>query len=245
VESEIRRGCVRLGLVDQEAGLELEVASRTDAGVHARANVLTLEVDLPGPKLLRALNSVAPDLWFTHAAPVAREFRVRSAQRRWYRYLEPDPIGRRADWYAAARPFRGPVDVRSFARGLPPGVPCVRDLEPIRLHFSRGMLVLDIRGRSFVWGMVRKIVAALRAHAAGTLSVDAIGAAVRGERRLTLSYAEPERLILWEVRHGIRWTVRADQGTRSQALRFVRETQAVRVRTELLGSLAPWPRPRR
>jgi len=209
--------------------------------VHARGNALVLEASVPGPALLGALNAIAPDIWFTRAAQVPEEFRVRSARERWYRYFETGPVGRRRDWVAAAARFRGPIDVRSFSRGLPPTVPCVRDVAPIRLRFHDDMLLLDVRGRSFVWGMVRKIVAALRAHAAGTLSLEAIDAAVSGERRLSLPLAEPDRLVLWEVRHTVRWTARSGAATRGRAHRFSAETDRARVRVRVMEALDPMP----
>ncbi|HTT26719.1 MAG TPA: hypothetical protein VMH90_07160 [Thermoplasmata archaeon] len=237
MESEIRRGAVRLGLVETEASLRLEVASRTDRGVHARANALVLDAAVPGHALLGALNGIAPDLWFDRAAQVPTDFRVRSARRRMYRYFEPDPVGRRRDWAAAAALFHGSIDVRSFGRGLPMDRPCLRDLEAIRLHWEAGFLVLDVRGRSFVWGMVRKIVGALRAHAAGTLPLPEIQAALQGELRLSLPMAEPESLVLWEVQHGIRWTVPYTGRPRARMRRCTAEVRAARARVRVLEAL--------
>ncbi|MCI4366878.1 MAG: hypothetical protein L3K08_03915, partial [Thermoplasmata archaeon] len=106
------------------------------------------------------------------------------------------------------------------------------------------VLVLDIRGRSFVWGMVRKIVSALRAHATGGISLSEIESAIRGEERLSLPLAEPDRLVLWEVRHGVRWTDRALGGNRRQDRRFLAETEHARIRRKVLMAIAPWPKER-
>lgn len=228
-----------MGLVDREEDLHLEVASRTDRGVHARANALTLEAQVPGVALLGALNGIAPDIWFLRAVRVPAEFRVRSAEGRWYRYFEPEPVGRLRDWSEAAALFRGSVDVRSFGRGLPVGRPCLRDLDSVRVRRKDGLLILDVRGRSFVWGMVRKIVAALRSHAEGKLSLGEIERALRGEDRLTLPMAEPDGLVLWEVLHRVRWSVRSDGRTRPRMRRFEAEARAARVRARVIDALAP------
>jgi tRNA U38,U39,U40 pseudouridine synthase TruA len=86
--------------------------------------------------------------------------------------------------------------------------------------------------------MVRKVVAAMRAHAEGDLSLSDLEAAIRGERRLPLPLAEPERLVLWEVRHGVRWTVRGPPRTRAQRKRSHSEDEALRARREVMRALA-------
>jgi len=235
VEGEIRAGLARFG-ADPDR-IALEVASRTDRGVSARANVLTLRSALAGPTLLRALNGISPELFFSAATPVDDSFRVRHARYRVYRYFDPRPVRaprRRAD---AARQFRGLVDVRSIARGVPPERPRWQPIESVTSHAWRTGTLLEVRAPSFVWGMVRKIVAALREVDDGRLSLADLRAALKGRERLTLPLAEPEPLVLWDVRYPIRWTVRWTGPNRYQQEREDTTERALWARTEVLRAL--------
>lgn len=65
--------------------------------------------------------------------------------------------------------------------------------------------MIEVRAPSFVWGMVRKIVAALREVDAERLSIARLRDAVEGATRLPLPLAEPEPLVLWEVEYPMAW----------------------------------------
>jgi tRNA pseudouridine38-40 synthase len=207
VEGEIRSGLVRLGISEDADEAKLAVSSRTDRGVSARGNALALTSSLPPSALLRALNGISPEIWFTHLAEVPDGFRPRAASQRWYRYWERPAQQVPPAWAAASRAFSGRIDVRSFGRDVPAARPTHRDVDSVEPTVDDGWLVLDVRARSFVWGMVRKIVAALREVEAGALTVAELREAIAGERRLTLPLAEPDRLVLWETSYPIEWTV--------------------------------------
>lgn len=205
VEGEIGRGIVRRGIASSGAAARMEVGSRTDRGVSAVGNALTLSSSFGPAALLRALNGTAPDIAFFAATEVPETFRVRTAIRRVYRYFEPAGNCDFDVWQKNARLFSGRIDVRSLGRGLPPGAPVWRSVESVTVTRVAGGAMVELRAPSFVWGMVRKIVAALREVETGRLSVERLGRAVRGEVRLTLPMAEPEPLVLWEVEFGLPW----------------------------------------
>jgi tRNA pseudouridine38-40 synthase len=205
VEGEIRDGVRRLRLLSSSAEPWLDVASRTDRGVSARANALAIRSDLPGPALLRALNGIAPEIFFRRASIVPEEFRVRAALGRWYRYFETRKICSVERWHDAARLFHGRIDVRSLGRGLPSHSAVWREVSSVKVRRIPEGLRVDLRAPSFVWGMVRKIIAALRAADSGVLPLAVLSEALHGRRRLTLPLAEPESLVLWEVRYPVRW----------------------------------------
>ncbi|HVT41421.1 MAG TPA: tRNA pseudouridine(38-40) synthase TruA [Acidimicrobiales bacterium] len=146
-------GALRLAL-ERTARLpeapQLTCAGRTDAGVHARGQVV--HVDLPtipydGPGLARALNrQLAPEVVVRRAEEVGPGFDARrSATGRSYRYLvwnapEPDPLLARIAWHVrdpldlvsmrtASDVLLGSHDFRSFCRrppGADAGEPIVR-----------------------------------------------------------------------------------------------------------------------
>ncbi len=237
VEGEILRRLVRMGIAPSAEAARLEVASRTDRGVSARANALALTTDVPGNALLRSLNGLSTEVTCSAAAPVPEEFRVRRAVRRTYRYFEPGAGHHVERWERAARIFSGPVDVRSFGRGLPIAQPAVRTVESVTIQSVDEGIVVEVRAPSFVWGMVRKIIAALREHDAGRVTLARLQAAVRGQERLTLPLAEPEGLVLWEVEYPFPWTIYWAGPNRHQQDRLEGLNRTLWVRSRVLKAL--------
>lgn len=195
----------RRGIVPARGAARLEVASRTDRGVSARANAFGLTSELPASALLRRLNTIAPEIFCTAASEVPADFRVRKPQRRVYRYFEPSPAGQDPAAEAALPLFQGRIDVRSFGRGLTTTGPVWREIESVTRRVHGPGSVLEVRAPSFVWGEVRKIVGAIREVAAGRLALPRLEAALQGRARLTLPMAEPDGLILWEVEYPVPW----------------------------------------
>ncbi len=237
VEGEIRRGLVRKGVGPSLEAAELEVASRTDRGVSAVGNVLAVTSPRTGPVLLRSLNGMAEDLFFTAATPAPEGLRVRAATSRVYRYFEPADDWDLDRWRATARLFSGEIDVRSLGRGLAPEVPVRRSVDVVRVDRSGPVFSIEIRARSFVWGMVRKIVAALREVDRGRLSPARLAAALAGTERLTLPLAEPGPLVLWEVQYGIPWQFAWSGPNRHQAQARRAADRALVARREVLRAL--------
>ncbi len=237
VEGEILRGLETQGLGSEDRPASLEVASRTDRGVSARGNALLLRSALPGAPLLRALNGISPEIFFVRAAPVSDTFRVRSTSGRVYRYFDPRPVPLRARREAAMEVLRGAIDARSFGRGLPSNEPCWRTVDSLSSRPTRGGTVVEVRAPSFVWGMVRKMVAALRQVDEGALSIEQLRAAAQGRVRLTLPLAEPEPLVLWDVAFPIRWEFAWRGPNRHQTRHWAGERTALWARRRVLDAV--------
>lgn len=237
IEGELLRGLVRLKIVSSAEAARLAVASRTDRGVSARANALALSTDMSSQVLLRSLNGISTDLAFLAATPVSEDFGVRRAVRRTYRYFEPGKGRHPERWERAARLFSGMIDVRSFGRGLPAGVPTERFVESVTVTALNEGLMVEIRAPSFVWGMVRKVIAALREYDEGRLTLARLEAATRGQERLTLPLADPEGLVLWDVEMPVPWTLRWDGPNRHQRARMSALADSLWVRSEVLTAL--------
>ncbi len=203
----------------------------------ARGNALALSAPLPGGPLLRALNGIAPDLFFSHAREVPDGFRPRRALGRWYRYFEPARGRNPAVWQTAASALVGRIDVRSFGRGLPSGAPVWRDVTRVDVRTAGAFLEVDIEAPSFVWGMVRKIVAGLRAVEDGTLALADLAAAARGETRLMLPLAAAEGLVLWEVLYPEPWDGPEFVPTRRQRAARERTVKLARLRERVVSEL--------
>jgi len=152
----------------------LTCAGRTDAGVHARGQVV--HVDLPaalpydGPGLARALNrQLAPEVVVRRAEEVGTGFDARrSATGRSYRYLvwnapEPDPLLSRIAWHVrdpldlvsmrtASDVLLGSHDFRSFCRrrpGTDGTEPIVRRVTQARWRVDEEPEAADAAGPGF------------------------------------------------------------------------------------------------
>jgi tRNA pseudouridine38-40 synthase len=174
VERELRTALGRLF-----AGVDaLAVAGRTDTGVHACGNVVSVDVD-GGPPVARAaeaLNVELPDdVAVVAAAEVAPDFHARhSARSRSYRYRiwrrrEPSPFEHRRSWWVpraldeerlaeSADLLLGEHDFRAFTPTETQHQVFVRVVESAA-WFRRGdALELEITADSFLRHMVRTLV---------------------------------------------------------------------------------------
>ena len=200
----------------------VQVAGRTDAGVHARGQVA--HVDLPAdvagdPLLLRRLNGLLPDdVRVRRAAPAPDGFDARfSALSRTYRYRvadgpeHADPLRRRdvLTWArpldeqtmtAAGAPLLGEHDFAAYCRHRE-GATTVRAL--LELAWSRGadgLLVLTVRADAFCHSMVRSLVGAMLAVGDGRRAPQWPGTLLdRSARADDVAVAPPHGLVLEHV----------------------------------------------
>jgi len=166
-------------LVSERTDFELYGSGRTDAGVHALAQVahLDLETKLGPLPLVQALNDRLPaDIHVLSAEKVPRAFHARhDAVSRSYLYQ----ISRRRT--AFAKPFvwwiKDPLDVARMRQALPhlQGMKDFRSftdadpdegstrvlLDAIEIAEEGALVLIRVRGSHFLWKMVRRIVGVL------------------------------------------------------------------------------------
>ena len=224
VEGTLVAALARVLRIEPDA-LGLVCAGRTDAGVHARGQVVTVDVPTEGvldlDRLRGALNKMlGPEIVVRActAAPEGFDAR-RSARWRTYRYTivnrpEPDPFRARYAWWVpeplevaqlrlAADPFVGEHDFASFCRKGPEGSTTVRTVLSSRWlapGLEEGVLTYEIRARAFCWQMVRSIVGTLVEAGAGRRRPGEMLAILHsGDRSHAGRLAPPHGLCLWEV----------------------------------------------
>ena len=197
----------------------LTVAGRTDAGVHARGQVV--HADLPEPPVRHRLNRVLPpDIRVKTIAQVAEGFDARfSALWRRYSYRvcdDPavaDPLRRRDTlWYprpldvdamnAAAAALTGEHDFAAFCRRRE-GATTVRALHELRWTRNSDLTTIaHVIADAFCHNMVRALVGALLAVGDGSQPPDwparVLAARTRDPR---VRVVQPHGLCLEEVRY--------------------------------------------
>lgn len=207
VHSELAQALQKLGASEPR----LAWAGRTDAGVSARGNVVAFDDPPVSPDaLLPGLSFRMEDVWAWAWAEVTTGFEPRHARRRWYRYhLRTDLEAKRID--DALQPFVGTHDFTGFAR-LEPGVDPRRTVFEATARREGAFVLVDVRGESFLWNQVRRMVEAARRTASGELGADAIVATLEAAKPAELGTAPPAPLVLMDVEHaGVEWNVAPDR----------------------------------
>jgi len=216
VQGEIERV---LAAISGGERVKVDGAGRTDAGVHARGQVIAFTYDgrLGRDELRDAINGLlAPDVSISSLRRVASDFRPRHrARSREYRYViwngPRSPLRERYAYGVhralnvermreAAEVFVGRHDFSPFG-GF--------DRQPVRtLHRvdvrSQGELItIVVIGDAFLRGMVRRITAALIRVGKGKASVADVRAALTANAPAFKGEAAPARgLTLWNVPMG-------------------------------------------
>jgi tRNA pseudouridine38-40 synthase len=171
----------------------LSVAGRTDAGVHARGQVVSFDADLDDlARLQRQLNSMlGPEVVVTEARGAPEGFDARfSATAREYRYRIDtgsfaDPFSARWVWHregapsvprmrAAAALLVGEHDFASFCRRPPNDGSTTRRIERLTVSRDGERVEISVRANAFLHQMVRALVGTLVVVGDGRLEPDGV-----------------------------------------------------------------------
>ena len=206
-----RQGGLRTVQAEIEVALEqlfggptpLTVAGRTDAGVHASAQVASFRADGPPPQaFLRALNALTQrDIAITAVSPVADGFDARrDARSRRYRYRlatgpVQSPFERR---FALHWPYALDRELLDRCAALLPGrhdFTAFTPTETDHVHFERevfeavwgeqplGLVTFEIEADTFMRSMVRVIVGTMLEVATGRRSIENFEQLLEGRPR--------------------------------------------------------------
>ncbi len=203
------------------------MAGRTDAGVHARAQVLSFDVlaDAVDTDLIRrVINArLGPEVVAISAEVAAPEFSARfDARQRRYRYQvlnreTPDPFHARYSWFVpeplnlalmqlGCEPLLGSHDFSSFCRkpkvAVGQGAPSlVREVTKAGwADLGNGFLQFEIAGSAFCHQMVRSIVGFHVSIGRGKRTAGELrGVIAAKDRQAAEQPAPPHGLTLWDV----------------------------------------------
>ena len=205
---------------------DLTCAGRTDRGVHAWGQVVSL--DLPASADLESLQRslvklCGPAIVVREIGVAAPDFDARfSAKGRTYRYTVlnrpvPDPFLATTSWHVpvpldlelltlACDPFLGEHDFSAFCRrpktqpGAEPVSLVRRVLRAGWTDAGEGVLRFEVEATAFCHQMVRSIVGTVVAAGHAQIRAGDIRAVLRtGDRAAAAPIAPPEGLCLWHV----------------------------------------------
>lgn len=205
----------------------IQGAARTDAGVHAFGQMASFdaETQLEPDRVRRSLNALAgPDVAAIEVSIAPTRFNARfDSIGKHYRYQilsrpSPSPLLSRMCRHVehrldleimreAARKMVGSHDFAGFRSSDCERENTICDIFDIRIEMDdRDMIVIDVKGRSFLKNMVRIIVGTLAEIGRGRLSIDAVSRAIEErDRRLAGPTAPACGLALVEVFYPEGW----------------------------------------
>lgn len=223
--------------------VQLTVAGRTDAGVHAEGQVAHFDTtaELDAPKLLHRMARFLPrDVRITDARPAPAEFDARfSAMRRHYVYrlttapYGADPLRARSvvackpgvdldAMRAASRHLLGLHDFAAFCRRRE-GATTVRELQRFDWVREGELLSAYVSADAFCWSMVRSLVGAVLAVGEGRRTPEWVGSLLTvTERSSSVTVAPAHGLSLVAVDY----PADADLAARNAETREVRTVPA-------------------
>jgi len=202
--------------------LSLTCAGRTDAGVHALAQVAHFDTHAertPRSWVLGANSELPPDVSVRWAQVVPEHFHARySAEARTYRYLILNRPARsalqreRAAWVhrpldvaamaAAARHLEGEHDFSAFRAAECQAKSPVRRLESLRVERSGERVWIEATANAFLHHMVRNLVGVLLSIGRGEAAPAWAAEVLAGRDRTQAAATAPAHgLYLWRVRY--------------------------------------------
>jgi tRNA pseudouridine38-40 synthase len=202
VEDELIAALVRAELIEDVKEAAFASASRVDRGVSAIGAAVAFDTRAERGRILRSLNASTTSLVAHSISPVGPGFDPRRrAASRWYRYHFGPEEGEHGldvpSMRRAAMAFEGEHDMTAFARldGRDP----VRTVLQVGVERRSGALVLDVRGRTFLWNQVRRMASAIRMVGTGELTANEVETALEHGQGGPFPPLPPVGLFLMDV----------------------------------------------
>ncbi|KOP72235.1 tRNA pseudouridine(38-40) synthase TruA [Cytobacillus solani] len=219
VQGEVEKALRKL---HKDMDVKVSASGRTDAGVHARGQVIHFDspLKIPLEKWEVALNTLLPeDIAIIHTEMAADDFHARfDAKGKEYRYfvyrsLQRSPFKRN---YAYQYPYSldikkvneavpfliGEHDFTSFCSAKTDVVDKVREIRKIEVVEEGDMLIFRFVGNGFLYNMVRILVGTLLGVGAGDISPGSIPDILEKRDRVYAGKTAPAQgLYLWEVHY--------------------------------------------
>lgn len=197
-------------VLSELVGQDVEIigSSRTDAGVHALAQVANFKTDavLTESQIRQYLNRYLPqDISILEVQSVADDFHARyHTKEKTYLYkiwnrAYPNPFLRKYSMHVeqkldlgkmekAAAHFLGEHDFTAFSNAKSKKKSMVREIYSVDISEADGMVELRVRGNGFLHNMVRKMAGVLIAVGLGNMDPEKIPAVIQSKERDQAGY---------------------------------------------------------
>lgn len=201
--------------------VRIQYCSRTDRGVHARAQGVNFKVNsrIPLKNIKKALNAFLPsDIRVKKVKNVSVDFNARfAAKSKIYRYIilnakEPSVFWNDLSWHIAekldvermkrgARRLLGRRDFSVFAKDAKVYKSCIRYLSNIKISKRGSLVYIDIEASGFLRNMARNIVSFLVRVSMRQVSSGQIKGILSGKIKYANKPAPSQGLYLYRVKY--------------------------------------------
>lgn len=160
VEGELFKAFKRAGVMNDPNKSLYSIAGRTDRGVHALGNVISLNPD--SEATINQINYyLPPSIQIIGKCQVPDDFKPRYAEHRHYKYVFlKDPYDESnlslEKMREASAILKGCHNFQNFTKRCE-RIP-IRTVKELTVSQNDGVTVIDVIGESFLWNMVRKMV---------------------------------------------------------------------------------------
>lgn len=199
--------------------IEIIGSGRTDAGVHALAQIANFKIsdNLAESEIKLYLNKYLPqDISVTEVTLVPERFHARyNATDKTYLYkiwneAHTNPFMRKYSMHVekklditrmekAAKHFIGEHDFTAFSNAKSKKKSMVRKIYSIDIEENSGFIEIRVRGNGFLYNMVRKIVGTLINVGLGEIQADAISDILHSKERNHAGFADACGLYLEKI----------------------------------------------
>ena len=243
VEEELLNAFKNLNLMDDPKSSRYSIAGRTDRGVHAMGNVVSFVTD--SKVIINQINDYLVDeIQIIGKAEVPYNFKPRFAESRYYRYvLVDDPLdGRDLDvdkMIKASKIFKGTHNFSNFSKRNERSP--IRTIKDIKIIEKNGLILVDVIGESFLWNMVRRMVAVLLKVGKGQMELNEVTELLNSISYAPIFLVPPEGLILMDVKYdGVEFEY--DRYARKKFLKtlkmeYMQKKTIAAVQKEMMGNL--------
>ncbi|MDR2623322.1 MAG: tRNA pseudouridine(38-40) synthase TruA [Methanobrevibacter sp.] len=206
IEGEIIDTLTDLKLIDNVHDSKFSIAGRTDKGVHSLGNVISFNSEKE-PIINQINDFLSEDIRIIAKTSVHFGFKPRYSSNKHYRYflknfhdldLDIDSIRK------LAKLFEGVHDFTNFTKRNQ-RVP-IRKIDKIEVNKVDGddrgyQIYVDVFGESFLWNMIRKMMAVFRDVGRGKLDLDEVVNYFNPSFKANIRASSPKNLILVDVHY--------------------------------------------
>lgn len=180
--------------------------SRTDRGVHAVSQIVSLRS--ADQNIISELNEMLPEDIIVHGYTLSRASKTRELfGNKTYLYVAPfhgedeERINRIVELIDGEE-----IDYVALVKSPSRALKVKKSVLNVRVERSGEFLIFHVRGKSFLWQQVRRLVTYIKSYGIGRLSHEEAIKVLEGKiPRRGIAPAPAEGLILWRVENDLRW----------------------------------------
>jgi len=236
VEGELLSILSQIDAIKDARSARYRASSRTDRGVCALGNVVSIDTSFNPKRLPNAINSKASGMWCTGIAVIPDDCDVRRARSRTYLCLLPDMNQDIEAMRDAAENFLGKHDFSIYVRvdGRNP----IRTIFGLDIEKKEDSIEITVTGDSFLWNQVRRMVWAIDQVGRGKADPSEISPRKMGLNRVGLIPAEWLLLLSVDIGHEFEKTEPRERMIAELSKQFVASQTMTRVLKNVLAALS-------